>query len=155
VIAPGRSREVHNAATGETVTFTRTADETGGELLVMEAQWTDPKHVTPPHVHPAMEERWHVLEGSVAFRIGDRELVAGPGETVTAEAGVLHTNWNAGDGPALLRIEMRPAMRWEEFVVQLFALAGEDLEGEDAERSVTELLTEFVDEIELPTEERR
>ena len=61
MIAPGRSREIHNAATGETVTFTRTADETGGELLVMEANWTDPKHVTPPHVHPAMEERWQCL----------------------------------------------------------------------------------------------
>ena len=42
-----------------------------------------------------------------------------------------------------MQIEMRPALRWEEFVRQLFALASESLEGDTAQRSVTELLTEF------------
>ena len=46
---------------------------------------------------------------------------------------------------------MRPALRWEEFVRQLFALASESLEGDEAQRSVTELLTEFAAEIELPS----
>jgi mannose-6-phosphate isomerase-like protein (cupin superfamily) len=145
----GRSREVRNAATGETVPFVRTADETGGELLVMEAHWSRTDHSTPSHVHPAMEERWKVLEGTVEFDIDGRREVAGPGETVTAPAGVSHTNRNAGGGPALMRIEMRPALRWEEFVRQLFALASEDLEGDQAQRSIEELLTEFGAEIEI------
>ena len=144
-------REIHNAATGETVRFARTAEETGGELLVMEAHWTEPGHVTPAHVHPTMEERWQVLEGEVGFRIGTDELTAGPGDTVIAEPGVLHTNWNQGGVPAVMRIEMRPALRWEEFVRQLFALASESLEGQQAERSVAELMTEFAAEIELPS----
>ena len=129
--------------------FTRTAEETGGALLVMEAHWSRAEHVTPAHIHPRMEERWQVVEGRVGFRVGDEELAAGPGESVTAPAGASHMNWNAGDGPALMRIEMRPALRWEEFVRQLFALASEGLEGQEAQRSVTELLTEFGDEIEL------
>jgi mannose-6-phosphate isomerase-like protein (cupin superfamily) len=144
-------REIHNAATGETVRFVRTAEETGGELLVLEAHWTDPGHATPAHVHPAMEERWRVLEGEVGFRIGAHEMTAGPGDTVIARPGVLHTNWNQGGVPAVMRIEMRPALRWEEFVRQLFALASESLEGDEAQRSVTELLTEFAAEIELPS----
>jgi hypothetical protein len=98
-----------------------------------------------------MEERWRVLEGEVAFRIGAHEMTAGPDDTVIARAGVLHTNWNQGGVPAVMRIEMRPALRWEEFVRQLFALASESLEGEEARRSVTELLTEFAAEIELPS----
>lgn len=145
----GRSREVHNAVTGETVRFVRTADETGGELLVMEAHWSNPQHATPPHRHPGMEERWQVLEGKVAFRIGDSETLAGPGDTVTAPAGVLHSSRNAGSGEALMRIEVRPALRWEEFIRQLFALASEGLEGDAAQRSVTELLGEFTPEIEV------
>ena len=144
-----RPREIYNAATGETVRFVRTAEETGGELLVLEARWTSPDHVTPAHVHPAMEERWHVLEGVVGFRIDGVESSIGAGETISAEPGAVHTNWNAGRGPALMRIELRPALRWEEFVRQLFALAGEQLSGMAAERSVTELLTEFAAEIEL------
>ncbi len=73
--------------------------------------------------------------------------------TVTAAPGELHENWNAGAGPALMRIEMRPPRRWEEFIRQLFALASEGLEGEDAQRSITELLTEFKTEIEIPASE--
>jgi quercetin dioxygenase-like cupin family protein len=146
----GRAREIHNTATGESVRIIRSADETGGELLVMEAHWSDPNHATPAHVHPAMEERWHVLEGEVGFRIDGRETQAGPGDSVTAAPGVLHENWNAGDGPALMRIELRPPLRWEDFVRQLFALASEGLEGADAQRSIEELLTEFTDEIEIP-----
>ena len=149
MIGAERSREVHNALTGETVCFARTTEETGGELLVMEAHWSSPKHQTPPHVHPAMEERWRVLEGRVGFRIADEELVAEQGASVSAPAGTQHANWNLGDGPALLRIEMRPALRWEEFVRQLFALASEGLEGAEAQRSVAELLSEFRPEIEL------
>jgi mannose-6-phosphate isomerase-like protein (cupin superfamily) len=145
----GRSREIANSATGETVRFVRTAAETGGELLVMEARWSNPQHATPPHLHPTMEERWHVLEGKVAYLIGGEETVAGPGDQVTAPAGVMHSNRNVGGAPALIRIEMRPALRWEEFIRQLFALASEGFEGTEAQRSITELVTEFSAEIEV------
>ena len=145
----GRSREIHNALTDETVRFIRTAEETGGELLVMEARWSSPEHSTPAHLHPGMEESWHLLEGHVGFRIGDDEVLAEAGQSVRAPAGVPHTNWNIGGSPALMRIEMRPALRWEEFVRQLFALASEGLEGEAAQRSVSELLGEFRAELEL------
>lgn len=144
-----RPREIANSATGERIRFIRTAEETGGELLVIEARWSRPDHVTPPHVHPAMEERWLVLEGEVGFRIDGVEATACAGEGALAPPGTLHTNWNAGRAPALMRIELRPALRWEEFVRQLFALAGERLEGDAARRSVTELLTEFRAEIQL------
>ena len=145
-----RPRQIHNAATGEDVRFIRTADETAGELLVLEAHWTRDAHRTPAHTHPSMEERWLVLEGEVGFRIGAEELVIGPGEWAVAPPGTLHANWNAGGGGALMRIELRPAMRGEEFVRQLFALAGEELEGAVAQRSVDELLGEFAAEIVLP-----
>ena len=59
---------VKNGATGERVRFIRTADETGGELLVMEDHWTRPGHVVPRHIHPGIEERWTVIEGTVGTR---------------------------------------------------------------------------------------
>lgn len=148
-MSAGREREIMNAATGETVRFVRTAEETGGELLVMEVRWTNPGHRTPAHRHPAMEERWTVLEGRVGFRIGGEVVIAERGESVTAAPGAVHSNWNEGGGPAAIRIEIRPALRWEEFIRQLFALASEGLEGNDAQRSIEELLTEFADEIVL------
>src|SRR5215471_6534957 len=43
------------------------------------------------HVHHSDDEAWHVLEGALRFRFGDREIQVGAGETVFVPAGVAHT----------------------------------------------------------------
>jgi quercetin dioxygenase-like cupin family protein len=144
---------IKNGATGERVRFIRTARETGGELLVMEDHWSRPGHVVPRHIHPGMEERWTVLHGTVAYTVGGVETIAGPGDSVVAPPGVPHSARDAGNGEVLVRIEMRPPLRWEDFVRQLFALAGENLDDEVAARSFTELFGEFQPEIELAPED--
>ena len=126
-----------NPATEERIVFVRTATDTGGELLEMENTWARADHRTAPHVHPGMAETWEVVSGRAGFRIGDQELSAGPGETVVAPPGVPHYGWNESGGETVLRITMRPALRWEEFVVRMFA----------APDRVLEMLPEFSEEI--------
>ncbi len=111
---------VRNPATGEEITFVSETEA----LLVMEARWPRPGRRTGEHVHPGMEERWTVLEGRAAFRIGAEERAAGPGETVIVPPGVPHVAWNPAEEPARVRIEMRPALRWRAFVERLFAAGG-------------------------------
>ena len=132
--------EVENPVTGERVVFIRTAADTGGELLEMENVWTRADHATPPHIHPEMAETWEVLTGRARFLIGGEESVAGPGEVVVAPPGVPHRAWNESGGETRLRITMRPALRWEEFVVRMFADPGR----------VLELLPEYPREIAAP-----
>jgi Cupin domain len=43
------------------------------------------------HVHHEDDEAWHVLEGELRFRFGDRVEVAQAGSTVFVPAGVPHT----------------------------------------------------------------
>jgi quercetin dioxygenase-like cupin family protein len=112
---------VTNPATGEQVTF---VSETPG-LLVMDVVWPRPGHRAAEHVHPEMEERYEVVAGTAAFKIGGEERTAGPGETVTVPPGTRHLAWNPTDEPVRLRIEMRPALRWSAFVQRLFS-GGED-----------------------------
>lgn len=119
---PVSGQSIQNAATGERIVFVRTAAETGGEFLELEDFWTRRGHRTTEHVHPQMEERWTVVSGCAAFRIGGAECTLGEGETIVAPAGVPHVAWNPGDAPVHLRIQMRPALRWEEFVERLFLL---------------------------------
>ena len=114
------SETLVNPATGERVTFVSEAPE----LLVMETVWPRPGRRAPQHVHPEMQERWEVLEGRAAFRIGGEETEVGPGGAVVAPAGVPHVAWNPTDAPARLRIEMRPALRWRAFVERLCAAGG-------------------------------
>jgi quercetin dioxygenase-like cupin family protein len=114
-------QSVVNPRTGERVTFVRTAADTGGEVLEMELVWPRPGERAPAHVHPEMEERYEVLGGTAAFRIGGHERTAGPGEVVTVPPGTTHLAWNPTGDPVHLKVEFRPALRWEEFVVRLFA----------------------------------
>jgi quercetin dioxygenase-like cupin family protein len=129
------ARTVENPASGERVTFVSASLE----LLVMETVWPRPGHRAPEHLHPGMEERWTVLAGRARFRVGADEMEAGPGETVVAPAGVPHLAWNPTDAEVRLRIEMRPALRWQELVERLFA-------GESPAR----LLSEYPRELALP-----
>jgi quercetin dioxygenase-like cupin family protein len=60
------------------------------------------------HVHHKDDEAWHVLEGSLHFRFGDRELDAPAGSTVFVPAGVPHT-YQAHDARYLLIMPPRLA----------------------------------------------
>ena len=141
-----------NPASGERIVFLQTAADTDGQLLKMENFWTRPGHRTPEHTHPEMQERWEIITGSVCFRIAGVERIAGPGEVVIAPAGVPHMAWNPDAAPVHLRIQMRPALRWELFVERLFALARDghtDERGMPAPALMIELLREFPREIAL------
>jgi quercetin dioxygenase-like cupin family protein len=147
------SREIENPATGERVVFLRTAGDTGGALLEMDNFWARADHRTPRHVHPEMTERWEVIAGSVRFEVNGIESMLGPGETIAAPAGAPHTARNAGEKPVHLRIQMRPALRWQEFVERLFALAGSGPDGEGGmpgPEPLAALMQEFSREIAQP-----
>ena len=105
-----------NPATGEVV---EVLDESP-ELLVMRVTWPRPGHRAVAHIHPGMQERWEVVRGRAGFDIDGVLTELDVGQSVVAEAGQRHLAWNAGGSEAELRIEMRPALRWTEFVRRLF-----------------------------------
>lgn len=116
--------------TDERIVFRKTAAETDGTLLEMDAYWTAPGHRAPEHVHPEMQESWKVIAGTACFRIDGVERTAGAGEVIVAESGVPHQAWNLTAEPVHLRIQMRPALDWETFIERLFALGSAADDGE-------------------------
>jgi quercetin dioxygenase-like cupin family protein len=139
-------KEIVSRSTGERIVFLRTAEETAGELLEMDDFWADVDHRTPAHIHPEMEERWEVIAGSVRFEIGGIAQTAAPGDTIVAPPGTPHSARSVGSEPAHLRIQMRPALRWQEFVERLFALAP-SAPGTPKSDSLAPLMAEFSREI--------
>jgi quercetin dioxygenase-like cupin family protein len=142
--------ELLNPLTGERIVFVRTAADTGGELLEMDDFWTRPGHRAPEHAHPEMQERWEIVAGTACFQIAGVQRTAGPGEVVLAAPGVPHQAWNPSEQPVHLRIQMRPALRWEQFVEGLFALAREAHDSGSSvpdPSSLLRLLREFPREI--------
>ena len=63
------------------------------------------------------------LRGSVGFRVGRKELVAGPGRRLTVPAGTPHKFWNPGEEAAHFVCEVRPAPQFEALLETMFALA--------------------------------
>src|SRR5215831_4287256 len=98
-------------------------EETGGELLVVDLYIRPGGAVMGEHLHPAIEERFTVLRGRVGFRLAGRESIAEPGIMLIAPARVPHDWWNAGPEEALVRVEIRPAARFEAFLKNAFGLA--------------------------------
>jgi quercetin dioxygenase-like cupin family protein len=102
--------------------FSRSTDPDGGEVLHVET-WIDPGGGVTPHVHPAMEERFHVLEGRASFLAGKAWRTAGPGEEVVVPAGVRHAYRNEGDVVAHVRCDVRPPSSLQAFLEEVAALS--------------------------------
>jgi quercetin dioxygenase-like cupin family protein len=116
---------LENPVTGEVLIFRRTSDETGGDGVQVETIVRPGGFVAAAHVHPYQTERLQVLEGQLGLRVGDRELVAGPGEIATVDPGTPHRFWNAGQDEARFLLEVRPALGFESLIETMFTLAEE------------------------------
>ena len=116
---------LENPVTGEVMIFRNTSRDTGGEAVFVETIVRPDGFVAAAHVHPYQTERFEVLEGHLGLRVGDRRLVAEPGDVVTVQAGTAHRFWNAGEGEARFLCEVRPALEFESLIETMFTLAGE------------------------------
>jgi quercetin dioxygenase-like cupin family protein len=128
------------------VVFRRTRDETDGELMEFDFFLPVGHESAQEHLHPKQEERFEVVSGKVRGQIGGEEQVRETGETAVMPAGVRHFWWNDGDEVAHLRVEVRPALRTEEFYETMAGLAvGE--EGIPNRMHAAVVMREFKDEM--------
>ena len=79
----------------------------------------------PRHVHRLQEERFEVLGGRIRSHVAGEERSHGPGDVLTVPPGAVHTVWSDGDDDARLLVEFRPALRSEQVLETLAALAAE------------------------------
>ena len=112
---------VHDPVLRQRLRFWRTRDD-AGEVLNVEV-WVDPGGGVPPHIHPAMEERFNVVAGRPSFLAGRRWQAAGPGETVVVPAGTRHAYRNRGDEVAHFVCEARPPSTLQEFLEETAAFS--------------------------------
>src|SRR5215475_6715400 len=77
---------------------------TGRSFAIHEWSGSGPEYL---HVHYAVDEAWHVLEGTLTFRFLDRQIEAPAGTTVFVPAGVPHAYVEA-HGPTRYLIIMTP-----------------------------------------------
>ena len=97
--------------------------DTGGSLMIADLYLRPKGAIVGEHVHPSIEERFTVIRGKVGFRLGGRASEAAQGQSLVVPPGTPHDFWNAGDGEALVRVEIRPGDRFQQMILNLFGLA--------------------------------
>jgi quercetin dioxygenase-like cupin family protein len=113
---------IEDPALRQRYSFSRSTDPDGGEVLHVEI-WVDPGGGVTPHVHPEMEEHFHVLAGRPSFLAGRTWTAAGPGEDAVIAPGVRHAYRNDGDEPAHIRCDVRPPSSLQAFLEEVAGLS--------------------------------
>ncbi|MDP9232586.1 MAG: cupin domain-containing protein [Actinomycetota bacterium] len=116
---------IENPITGERVAFLATSADTDGEAVVIETVVQPHGFVAASHVHPAQSERFVVEAGTLGLKVGRKKVTLAAGEAAMVEAGTAHRFWNAGDEPVRFVCEVRPALRFEQLLETMFALAAD------------------------------
>jgi quercetin dioxygenase-like cupin family protein len=79
--------------------------------------------VVGEHRHPALVERFTVLDGELTVKRDEEIEVLHQGQTAVVEAGVWHDWWNGGDRDARVHVEVTPGERFGHMLETLFGLA--------------------------------
>ncbi|GAA2013697.1 cupin domain-containing protein [Microbacterium ulmi] len=116
----------------------------GGAFVL--AEWTADapagaarEFVAPVHIHHEDDEGWYVLEGTMGFLLDGVGHVVPAGGAACARAGVAHTYWNEGPGPARYLLVMTPRIR-----ALIAALHDEEIR---SARSLAEVFAMFASEL--------
>jgi quercetin dioxygenase-like cupin family protein len=124
-VRPGHVME--NPYGGEDqIVFTKTAQQTGGEVFGLEVFIRAGAPGTPEMVHPLQDEGFEILSGSLNFRIGGQEHRLEAGESLLIPKGTPHNWWNGSDEEAHALVELRPALRSEELFANIYGLLNEN-----------------------------
>jgi quercetin dioxygenase-like cupin family protein len=122
-VRPVRNHFFENPVTGEAAIVRIGTEQTGDELLVADLYIRPGGAVVGEHYHPAIEERLALACAELGVRLSGRVTKAKPGVTLRVPPGVSHDWWNAGDEDAVVRVEIRPAARFEVMILNAFGLA--------------------------------
>ena len=123
-LTPIRVGEVwENPVTGERATILELPHENPEGRVTAELTALVGARVMGEHRHPALVERFTVLEGELTLKLDGETGILSEGETAVVEAGVWHDWWNAGDRDARARVEITPGERFAHMIETMFGLA--------------------------------
>ncbi|MBM3667590.1 MAG: cupin domain-containing protein [Actinobacteria bacterium] len=89
------------------------------ELLEVETEYAADGSPPPKHLHPAQDERFEVLAGTLRVVVDGEERDLATGEEIEIPRGSAHQMWNPGGEIARVRWQTLPAGRTEDFFAAL------------------------------------
>lgn len=93
---------------GDRYTVLVTGEQSGGAYFILECL-VPPGGGPPPHLHQREDEAFYMLAGTVTLTIGDRTIVAGPGDFVHIPRQTVHAFTNNGQETVKMLAVFSPA----------------------------------------------
>ena len=112
-----------NPITGERATILELPNRNPERRAVAELLARVGARVVGEHRHPALTERFTVLEGELTMKRGGQTSILRQGQTATIEPDVWHDWWNASDRDARVRVEITPGERFAHMIETFYGLA--------------------------------
>jgi quercetin dioxygenase-like cupin family protein len=103
------------AVLGVVARVTTPTEVTGGEYVEMDVT-ADPGAQNMVHIHPEMDETFHVTSGTLDVLYGGRWRSLGPGETFSVPRGEVHAFRNQTDQPTRFVNRHVPALGFQAFL---------------------------------------
>lgn len=111
----------------ESVTITQSTPE----MLEVEVEYGPMGSPPPKHLHPAQDERFRVVSGTLRVRVGGDERELAAGEEIEIPRGEVHQMWNPGSEPVRAVWQTMPRLRTEQWFEAIDALHREGRVGKD------------------------
>ena len=136
------------AKNGETLTITRSAVETKGEIT--EFIGSDEPNVGPPmHVHFMQEEKLKVEQGRMRVKTATKEFSLTEGQEYTFAPGEAHQFWNEGDQIMRYSGHVKPSHNYEYFISHIYQSANEANDDKPGAFDAAFLLTRYKSEMDM------
>jgi quercetin dioxygenase-like cupin family protein len=105
---------IHDPVLRQRFRFRHEKDD-DGEVLIVET-WVDPGGGVTPHIHPAMDERFDVVDGEMSFLAGRKWVTVPAGDDVFVARGTRHAYRNRSDAEAHFVAHVRPPSTLQGFL---------------------------------------
>lgn len=135
--------------TSSNLVIRKTAAETDGELLEMEATYPPNSSQPPYHYHPIQSEQFEVLSGRFRVKIGETEKTYEVGDKFTVPMNIPHWMHNISDFEGRLNWQVRPALKTQEFLETMWGLSADGKTNSEGVPNLLQLaviLNEYTDE---------
>lgn len=112
-----------NPSTGETIEFLETSKETGGQYTRFKTTIPKGKGFEVEHFHIKGDESFHILSGTLSYKLNGQTYKAAAGEHIVLLKGQPHAHWNADEDDLVMYQTISPSLDIDRFLETLFGLA--------------------------------
>lgn len=122
-----QKRVYENPVFGDTATFLKTADETGGAYTLIQVELS-PGGGNSAHTHSEFTETFKMIQGPLTLQCNNLEKTLQEGESFTVPKKAVHLFKNPTDKKVIFQVELRPGYAGFEKAIKIaYGLATDGL----------------------------